>query len=116
MLCGDWIASVKFSLPKRLLIHFARHHVYAVRMMLHREMQRRLSLVWRSLAVSIHRGQRGIHVVQKGARSGGRRGGVGVLGNTVTAFIPRDQWQSPSPALSKIVLLPSVNVRHIRDR
>src|SRR5215475_13995885 len=77
-------------------IHFAKHHVYAVRMMLHREVQRRLSLVWRSLAVSIHRGQRGIYVVQKGARSGGMRRGVGVLGNTVPAFIPRDQWQSPS--------------------
>ena len=36
-------------------IHFARHHVYAVRMMLHQEVQRRLSLVWRSLSVSIHR-------------------------------------------------------------
>src|SRR5262249_42832336 len=35
---------------------------------------------------------------------------------TVTAFIPCDQWQSPSPALSTIVFLPSVNARHIRDR
>jgi hypothetical protein len=98
------------------VIHFVRHYVYTVRMLLHQEVQRRLSLVWRSLAISVRRRQRGIYLVKTGARSGGMRGGVGVLGHTAAAFIPRDEWPSPSPALSKIGCLPSVNARHLRDR
>ena len=96
-------------------IHFARHQVSTVGMTLHQDVQRRLSLVQRPLAVSVRRRQRWIYLVKTGARSGGMRCGVGVLGNTAAEFIPRDARQSPSQALGRIVFLPSVNARHLRD-
>ena len=94
---------------------FVKHHVHTVGMALHQEVQRRLSLVLRSLDVSGRRRQRWRDVVQKGARLRGMQCDAGVLGNTDSEFIPSNERHPQAYALGRIVFLPSVNARHIRD-
>lgn len=95
-------------------IHVARHQVHCVGMTRHQPVQQLRSLVLRSLKVSAHR-QPWIRLVKKVARSGVTRCGTGILGNTASESVPRDERQPPFHALGKSVCWPSVNARHIRD-
>ncbi len=95
-------------------VHLGRHHVHAVGIILHQYVRGMQSLVLPSFDLSAHR-QRWGRWVKTLARSRAIRFGEGILGNTASEFVSRDERRLRSPDMGKVVFLSAVHPRQIRD-